>query len=108
MPLPPSSSAGSAPASDQDLCLSEEVLADLLGDVKSIGGVTGAEVVGHCTRLVVSTSLKAAGEVSDRATTICDDAAVLAYGFGIGSVSVRAVDSSELATGIKGAPCARR
>ena len=72
----------------------------------SVGGyVTGVKVIGGCTQVSVSTSLKTGPDGAAAATGICEIAASAAYAKGVGAVSVESADGKELAAGIKGSPC---
>lgn len=63
-----------------------------------VPAVTGVEVTGQCTTVVIKTLL--GDQAGETAVGICDKAAEVAYEGDINSVSVLSVTSEELATGI--------
>ncbi|GLZ40213.1 hypothetical protein [Actinokineospora sp. NBRC 105648] len=99
-PVVPAASEGSG---DRDASCPPAAIKNLKEGIGALDGVKGVEIVGQCTRVVVSTAFKA--KDSAKAKALCDDASTLVYGFEVGSVSVEGADATELAMGIKGAPC---
>lgn len=66
--------------------------------------VTNIKVIGGCM-VSVSTSLQGGPAGAGAARDLCDKAADVAYAAGAKSVSINSITKSELAIGIKGAPC---
>lgn len=98
--------ASSSPASTGDAsedCGAAEM--EVRAGLASSGYVTDVRVMGQCTMVSVSTSLAADTDGAMAAKGLCEIAAVQAYSKGIGSVSIDAKDGTELAIGIKDAPC---
>ncbi|MBB2924898.1 hypothetical protein [Cellulomonas cellasea] len=73
--------------------------------VAGVETVTGVEVVGQCTTVILVTALAADGDGVVAATAVCEQAGPEAYGHDLGAVSVTAADGTELAIGVDGAPC---
>jgi hypothetical protein len=73
--------------------------------VGTMTGVTGVTVIGQCTTVSVATTLSPGAAGAAAAKQVCEKAGPPAYQAGVGSVSVVTADNTELAVGIKGAPC---
>jgi hypothetical protein len=67
--------------------------------------VTDVQVMGQCTHVSVRTTLAYDQSSRQAADRLCETAAKAAYETGLSSVSVKAADNSEIATGIEGMPC---
>ena len=98
-----SPAAGSSAAGGRSDCDAAEL--EVKAATSAGGYVTGVKVIGGCTQVSVSTSLKSGPDGAAAATGICEVAASAAYAKGVGAVSVESADGKELAIGVKGSPC---
>jgi hypothetical protein len=80
-------------------------LPDITAATKAGTYVTAVKIIGGCTTASISTSLNKDAAGVQAAVAICEVASIVAYGHGVGAVSVESVDGKELAIGIKGASC---
>lgn len=67
--------------------------------------VTDVKVIGQCTGISVATNLTADKAGADVAKALCTTAGSEAYAKGVTSVSIDAADGTEIAIGVKDAPC---
>jgi len=105
----PAESAAAAASGDTSAAATEEcgeAALSVRAALASAGGtVTDVKVIGQCTTVSVSTTLTPDADGSQVAKALCTTAGAEAYGKGITSVSIDAADGTELAIGIKDAPC---
>jgi hypothetical protein len=66
--------------------------------------VVKVEIIGGCHQASIETSLTGKADVPV-ALDICDAAALVGYVDGVSSITVTAVDGTELAAGLKDSPC---